>query len=102
MAKAMPEFGDVDPRSLHLPPSRFVGADPAKLQRQIAQHGDTTSSMPPIWVYRGKDGKLMIFDGVTRATRVAKLRPGALVRIEVIGELPADFGTMPTVGENLP
>lgn len=98
----MPTFAQIDPRVLHLPPSRASGADPAKLQRQIAQYGDVVSGMPPIWVYRGKDGALMIMDGVTRATRAAKIRPGVLVRIEVIGELPANCGHLPTVGERLP
>jgi len=44
----------------------------------------------------------MIFDGVTRATRVAKLRPGTLVRIEIIGELPKECRHLPTVEEKLP
>ena len=39
-------------------------------------------------VYRGTDGELMIFDGVTRATRVAKLLPGRPVRVEVIDDIP--------------
>jgi len=37
---------DVDPRTLHVPPSRLSGADPFKLQRQIAQFGSSTVSMP--------------------------------------------------------
>ena len=36
----MAEFIDVDPGELHLPPSRPQGADPGKLARQIARHGD--------------------------------------------------------------
>ena len=34
-----PDFRDVDPRELRLPSSRAEGADPTKLQRQIAQFG---------------------------------------------------------------
>lgn len=98
----MPEFLDFDPRDLRLPPSRASGADPAKPQRQIARHRDSTAGMPAIWVYRGKDGALMIFDGVTRATRIAKLRPGVLVKVEVIGDFPAPCGHLPTVGDRLP
>jgi len=60
-------FLDVDPRTLHLPSSRLAGADPMKLQRQIARHGSSIQGMPPVEVYRGSDGQLMIFDGVTRA-----------------------------------
>ena len=62
---------EVDPRTLHLPPSRASGADPVKLQRQIAVYGTSVDGMPALWVYRGSDGALMIYDGVTRATRVA-------------------------------
>ena len=97
-----PEFLDIDPRSLHLPTTRPTGADPVKLQRQIAQYGSSTQGIPPIFVYRGSDGALIIFDGVTRATRVAKLRPGEQVRVEVIGDLSVPCGHLPTVGERLP
>ncbi len=95
-------FLDVDPRSLHLPTSRLSGADPSKLHRQIAQHGRSTQGMPPLEVYRGTDGELMIFDGVTRATRVAKLLPGQPVRVEVIDDLTTPVGQLPTIGDTLP
>jgi hypothetical protein len=97
----MREFLEADPASLHLPPSRASGADLVKLQRQIALYGDSIVGLPTILVYRGRDGALMIFDGVTRATRVARFRPGVSVGIEVVGELPADCGHLPTVGERL-
>lgn len=44
----------------------------------------------------------MIFDGVTRATRVAKLLPGTLVRVEVIDDLRYSVGHLPTVEDKLP
>ena len=44
--------------------------------------------MPPPWVDEGSDGVLMLYNGVTRATRIAKLAPGVLIRVEVIGKLP--------------
>ena len=69
-------FLDVDPRTLHVPPSRLSGADPFKLQQQIARFGAGTAGMPPPWVYRGSDGALLIYNGVTRATRIARLAPG--------------------------
>jgi hypothetical protein len=72
----MPEFIEVDPAELHLPPSRSQGADPGKLARQIAKHGRSLDEMPAIQVTRGRDGRLRINDGVTRATRAAKLCPG--------------------------
>jgi hypothetical protein len=99
----MPEFIDVDPSELHLPPSRAQGADPGKLARQIAKHGDSLDEMPPLQVVRGKDGHLRINDGVTRATRAAKLRPGARVPAEVIQDLPRlDVTRMPKVKDCLP
>jgi hypothetical protein len=53
-----PEYLDVDPRTLHLPPSRASGADPAKLARQISLDGSAIHGMPTPWVYRGADGRL--------------------------------------------
>ena len=102
MCVKLPEYLEVDPRTLHLPSTRPTGADPFKLQRQVAQYGSSTQGMPPLFVYRGSDGGLIIFDGVTRATRVAMLRPGELVRVEVIGALAAPCTHLPTVGEQLP
>lgn len=95
-------FLDVDPRTLHLPSSRLTGADPVKLQRQIARHGKSIQGMPALEVYRGTDGKLMIYDGVTRATRVAKFLPGQTVRVEVIDDLSTPVGHFPTVEDMLP
>ncbi|HYV38634.1 MAG TPA: hypothetical protein VE988_23315 [Gemmataceae bacterium] len=97
-----PEFLDVDPRTLHLPWSRRDGADPLKLSRQISQHGKSTVGMQPPTVYRSADGELVLNDGVTRATRVAKLLPGTLIRVEVIGKLKQRGASTPTVGERLP
>jgi hypothetical protein len=98
----MPEFIDVDPGDLHLPPSRAQGADPGKLARQIARHGDSLDGMPPIQVVRGKDGRLRINDVVSRATRAAKLRPGERVRAEVIQDLPdLEVARMPRVRDTL-
>jgi hypothetical protein len=95
-------FLDVDPRTLHLPNSRLSGADPAKLQRQIARHGRSVQEMPTVEVYRGTDGELVIYNGVTRATRVAKLLPGHAIRVEVIDDLKTTVGHLPTVGDKLP
>jgi hypothetical protein len=99
----MPEFIDVNPGELHLPPSRPQGADPGKLARQIAKHGDSLTGMPPLQLTRGKNGDLRINDGVTRATRAAKLRPGKLVPAEVIQDLPRlDVTRIPKVKDTLP
>lgn len=98
----MPSFRDVDPRTLRVPSSRPTGADPVKLQRQIALYGASALGMPPPWVYEGTDGELVIFNGVTRATRIAKLAPGTLIRVDVVGAIRATFGPLPTVGDLLP
>src|SRR5271156_1558584 len=72
----MADFRDVDPRELRVPPSRRQGADPTKLARQISLFGRSAVGMPPPWVYEGTDGILMLYNGVPRVTRIAKLAPG--------------------------
>ncbi len=97
------ELLQVDPRTLHLPWSRKEGADPIKFTRQLSRFGNRTDGMPPIEVIRGKDGRLRISNGVTRATRVARLLPGHPVTVIVTEERPkADFSRNPTVGDKLP
>src|SRR5207245_10806748 len=99
----MATFLNVDPRTLHLPSGRATGADPAKRARQSARHGKSTQGMPPILVTRGKDGALIINDGCTRATRVAKLLPGQTVTVEVTDDVADwDVSSFPTVGDKLP
>ena len=93
----------VDPLQLRLPSGRQFGADPAKLQRQISRFGASIDSLPPLLVTRGKNDELLLIDGVTRATRAAKLRSGSLVPVVVIDEiLNWDLSRFPTVGERLP
>jgi hypothetical protein len=58
--------------------------------------------MPPPWVYDASDGVLVLYNGVTRATRIAKLSPGTLIRVEVIGKLPKAFAADPRIGDVLP
>jgi len=58
--------------------------------------------MPSPWVYEASDGVLVLYDGVTRATRIAKLAPGTLVRVEVIGKLPCPCASDPKIGDLLP
>ena len=94
-------FRDVDPAELRLPPSRFSGTDPYKLQRQIARFWASTAGMPPVWVYEGSDGALEIINGATRATRIAKLSPGTKIRVEVIGKLRQPHAKKPKVGDRI-
>lgn len=59
------------------------------------------NGMPPLVVYEGSDGVLVIYNGVTRATRIAKLAPGTLVMVEVIGKLKRGYGSDPSIGDTL-
>jgi hypothetical protein len=93
---------DVDPRTLHVPPSRITEADLYKLHRQIAQFGSSFVGMPAPWAYRGTDGELMLYNGVTRATRAAKFAPGMLIRVAVVGKLAAPVGHLPKIGDLIP
>jgi hypothetical protein len=92
------DFREVDPRDLRPPQSR-PRADPVKLARQIARFGASAAGMPPLVVYEGADGVLVIYNGVTRATRIAQLAPGTRVRVEVIGRLRRAYGPDPSIGD---
>lgn len=95
----MQDFRDVDPRELRVPSRR--GADPLKLQRQVARYGASKAGMPPPWVYEASDGVLVLYNGITRATRIAKLAPGSTIRVEVIGKLKRDYRGEPRIGDFL-
>jgi hypothetical protein len=58
--------------------------------------------MPPLEVYESSDGVFVIYSGVTRATRIAKLAPGTLVRVQVWGKLRRAYGNEPKIGDYLP
>jgi hypothetical protein len=94
------DLRDVDPRDLRLPSRR--GADPYKLQRQVARFGASSAGMPPPWVYEAADGVLVLYNGITRATWIAKLAPGATIRVEVVGKLRRAYAGEPKVGDSLP
>ncbi len=97
----MQTYGDVDPRELRTPPSQPY-ADPGKLARQLSRFGRSVAGMPPLIVYESTDGYLVIYDGVTRATRVAKLLPGHSVPVVVAGRYPGPATSRPTIQETLP
>ena len=73
-----------------------------KLQRQIRFFGASIVGMAAPWVVRGTDGELMLMNGVTRATRIAKLSPGTPITVEIIDDLPGKAGHLPTIGDLLP
>lgn len=82
--------------------SRIQGADPVKLQRQIARFGTSMIGLPTLEVSRGSDGGLVINDGVTRATRIAQLLPGVMVTVEVIDDLPFPVLPFRSIGDTIP
>jgi len=95
-----PEIVEVDPRDLHLRPTQ--SADLYKLHTQIARYGANASGMPAPWVYRGSDGALVLYNGVTMATRIARLSPGTKIRMEVVGSLKRPVGQHPKVEGGIP
>lgn len=97
----MPDIREVNPGTLRLQGAR-AQADAFKLQMQIARFGASKVGMPPITVYEASDGVLIIYNGVTRATRIAKLAPGTLVPVEVIGRLRRAYFAAPSIGDTLP
>src|SRR5689334_20004961 len=97
----MSEAREFDPAELRLPPSRAAGADPWKLHQQIRQFGGSTDGMPAILVYEDPDGVLEIIDGVTRATRIAKLSAGRTVPVRVIGRYRRSRANSPRVRDRL-
>jgi hypothetical protein len=92
----------VDPRELRPVHSRRSGADPFKMHRQIARFGSSAAGMPPLEVREAADGVLVVYDGVTRATRLARLSPGTLVPVQVWGRLLRGFKNDPSIGDLLP
>src|SRR6202008_2619565 len=92
---------EVKPGELRLPPSRASGADPWKLHQRIRRFGSSRTAMPPILVYEDPDGILEISDGVTRATRIAKLAPGQTVPVVVIGQYRRSRAVSPRVRDRI-
>ena len=99
----MPTFRDVDPGDLRLSPGRQDGAVASRYHKQVKDYGAGMTGMPPIEVTEGRDGLLMINNGVTRATRIHYLAPGQSVTVEVIEVKPkANFSRLLRVGDVAP
>jgi hypothetical protein len=92
---------EVDPAEVRVPPSRSGGADAWKLHQQIRRFGSSKAGMPPILVHEDPDGILEITDGVTRATRIAKLNSGETVPAIVIGRYRRSRASSPRVRDVL-
>jgi hypothetical protein len=56
---------------------------------------------PPIVLLSTLDDRYVIFDGVTRATRAAVLRPGEAVPAIVIGQYPVESSKLASLSERL-
>jgi hypothetical protein len=93
---------EVDPRTLRVNPSRIQGADPSRLQSQISRFGRSKDGMPALWVAKTSDNELVILNGMTRATRIAKLSPGTTVPVEITEHWRRRGAMLPTIGERLP
>ena len=87
-----------DPRELRPHPSRPV-ADPFKLARQVSKYGASAAGMPPITVSESADGVLVIYNGVTRATRIARYSAGTLVPVEITDRLKRNYAWLPKIGD---
>ena len=68
----------------------------------MAKFGASSVAMPPLVVYEATDGVHVVYTGVPRATRIAKLAPGAMVRVEIIGRLKRSYGQSPKIEDLLP
>ena len=92
----------VQPGSLHVPPERLDGADPMKLQDQYNEHQFNLSEMPPLEVIETAGGKLVIFNGVTRATRSYMIDPNRTVPVVITQSYPnANTDRLPTIEQLL-
>lgn len=92
----------VDPLDLFLPPSRHEGADPGKYHRAVHLFGDSIEGMPPLQIMTTLDDRYVIFNGVTRATRAAVLRPGETVPAEITGRYPVYSKKLVPLSARLP
>lgn len=93
---------EVDPSRLRVNPSKIQGADPTRHHFQISQFGRSKDGMPALWVAQTSDNELVILNGMTRATRIAKLSPGTTVPVEITEHWRRRGATLPTIGERLP
>jgi hypothetical protein len=72
-----------------------------KFHRQLARFGSLADGMPALWVYKSADGLLVVYNGVTRATRFAKQAPGTLVPVDAVGRLRKNYVQEPSIGDLL-
>ena len=88
------------PGKLRLPPTRPEGADDYKLALQEMEYGPSTEGMPAIEVLLGSDEQMIIFNGVTRATRAYRYHPNAPVLVEITDVLlNVNMSRYKTIGE---
>ena len=96
----MADFRWVLPGKLRLSPTRPEGADDYKLAMQVVEYGSSTDGMPPIEVIVGADEEMIIFNGVTRATRAYQYHSDETVLVEVTDVLlSTNMGRYRTIKE---
>jgi len=93
-----PQRREVDPGDLRLPSvGQAASTLGSGIRRSVRQFVARRDDLPPILVHEDPDGVLEITDGVTRATRVAKLTPGEPVPVVVIGRYRRSRASSPRV-----
>jgi hypothetical protein len=91
----------IPPNSGFLPPASRGRTHTNFIGKSICSEHLSIDGMPPVLVYEGSDGFLEIFDGVTRATRIAKFSPGVEIVVEIIGKLRQPRAHYPRVGDRI-
>ena len=97
----MPDFREVDPRELRVPPSRERCARCAAASTVEFDYWEFPNEPPSPWVYEAEAGVLVLYDGVITAAWVAKNSPGVTIRVEVIGRLQRNRAADPKIGDLL-
>ena len=88
------------PGKLRLLPTRPEGADDYKLAMQKMEYGASVEDMTFIEALAGANDELIVFNGVTCATRAHRYHPDKPVIGEVTDNLPhVDMSRYRTVGE---
>lgn len=95
-------FVTIDPRLLRLRLADAAGADPGKLHDQTLQFGSSMKGMPPPECYRGSDGEILLYNGIIRATRIARESPGTPIVVEILEEKKKPYGSFPLLGDTIP
>lgn len=73
-----------------------------KLQDQFNEYGSELTRIPPLEVIEAAGGALVIFNGVTRATRSYMVDPSRVVPVVITMSYPnAEVGHLPTIEQTI-